>query len=73
MSVQAWKNPEFRRSLSAAELAELPANPAGESSLSSDQLASVSGGSSWVCIGSATAVSALFCNGTNGVNSIGCC
>lgn len=27
--IQAWKNPQFRQSLSAAELASLPANPAG--------------------------------------------
>jgi mersacidin/lichenicidin family type 2 lantibiotic len=42
--IQAWKNQEFRKSLSEAELANLPANPAGATMLSGSELDQVSGG-----------------------------
>ena len=38
--VRAWKDPSFRASLSAAELAVIPANPAGESDLVASELSS---------------------------------
>lgn len=40
--IRAWKDSSYRNSLSAADQAALPANPAGE--LSSDDLTQVSGG-----------------------------
>ncbi|MEM6796587.1 MAG: mersacidin/lichenicidin family type 2 lantibiotic [Acidobacteriota bacterium] len=43
---RAWKNPAYRRSLSAAERAQLPSSPAGAISLADEELRSVSGGSS---------------------------
>jgi mersacidin/lichenicidin family type 2 lantibiotic len=41
--IRAWKDSDYRNSLSAEELALLPANPAGES-LTEDELNSVVGG-----------------------------
>ena len=70
---KSWKDPDYRSSLSEEELAELPENPAGTTSLSSQQLAQISGGTSLPCIASATAVSALACKGTFGANTVGCC
>jgi mersacidin/lichenicidin family type 2 lantibiotic len=49
--VRAWKDAVYRASLSAAELAEVPENPAGLLQLSDDELKSVSGGTAthtWV-------------------------
>lgn len=42
--VRAWKDPKYRQSLSAAEQAELPPNPAGAMELTDEQLGQVSGG-----------------------------
>ena len=42
--IRAWKDPSFRASLSASELAELPANPAGMVEISDGELARASGG-----------------------------
>ncbi len=41
--IRAWKDSAYRNSLSAEELAQLPANPAGES-LTEAELSSVFGG-----------------------------
>ncbi len=43
---RAWKDPEYRKTLSADQLAGLPPNPAGSASLSDADLEKVSGGSS---------------------------
>jgi mersacidin/lichenicidin family type 2 lantibiotic len=42
--IRAWKDAEFRMSLSDAERAALPANPAGGFELSDAELARVNGG-----------------------------
>ncbi len=42
--IRAWRDEEFRASLSAAELAELPEHPAGLLDVDDDLLRSVSGG-----------------------------
>lgn len=42
--IRAWKDAEYRASLSAAELAALPANPAGMVELPEDEMAAVAGG-----------------------------
>jgi len=44
--VRAWKDPEYRKTLTADELASLPANPAGTSELTKEQLGDVAGGTS---------------------------
>lgn len=41
---RAWKDPEYRASLSPEELAQLPGNPAGDSELDPSKLDEVSGG-----------------------------
>lgn len=41
--IRAWKDPEFRNSLSVEELALLPENPAGMIALSDEQLREVNG------------------------------
>jgi len=42
--LRAWKDPEYRKSLTPAQLACLPENPAGKAELSPEDLASVAGG-----------------------------
>jgi mersacidin/lichenicidin family type 2 lantibiotic len=42
--IKAWKNPAYRNSLTAAERAALPANPAGSIELSDEDLGKVAGG-----------------------------
>ena len=44
--IRAWKNPAFRRSLTADQQAQMPSNPVGAVNLSDEDLRSVSGGSS---------------------------
>jgi mersacidin/lichenicidin family type 2 lantibiotic len=42
--IKAWKDPAYRQSLSALEIADLPENPAGVVELSAAQLAEIGGG-----------------------------
>ena len=42
--IRAWKDEAYRNSLSTAEQAQLPQNPAGEITLSDAELAGVDGG-----------------------------
>ena len=42
--IRAWKDANYRKSLSPAQLAALPANPAGATELSDEELGAVSGG-----------------------------
>lgn len=44
--IRAWKDAEYRESLSSSELAALPENPAGPMELLDDELDSVAGGDS---------------------------
>ncbi len=46
--VRAWKDEEYRASLSAAELAALPDNPVGMIELDDAALEAAAGGSSYV-------------------------
>ena len=43
-TIRAWKDEDFRLSLSEAELAQLPGNPAGPVELTDEQLRVVAGG-----------------------------
>ncbi len=43
-TIRAWKDVEYRESLSAAELSQLEENPAGLMQLTDDDLLSVNGG-----------------------------
>ena len=45
--IRAWKDAEYRNSLSAEELAALPANPAGLVELPDEEMAEVAGGRSY--------------------------
>jgi mersacidin/lichenicidin family type 2 lantibiotic len=45
--IRAWKDAEYRNSLSAAELAALPQHPAGLVELPEEALAAVAGGKSY--------------------------
>ena len=47
--IRAWKDPEYRASLSAAELRALPAHPAGLVEMSEGDLMEVSGGTTAAC------------------------
>jgi mersacidin/lichenicidin family type 2 lantibiotic len=42
--IKAWKNAEYRRTLSASQRASLPENPAGARVLSEDELEEAAGG-----------------------------
>ena len=44
--IRAWKDEEYRHSLSAEQQEQLPANPAGLIELNDEDMSSVSGGSS---------------------------
>ena len=45
--IRAWKDAEYRNSLSAAELASLPQHPAGLVELPEEEMAAVAGGKSY--------------------------
>ena len=45
-TIRAWKDPEYRASLTAEELALLPSNPAGLIDLTDSELGEISGGAS---------------------------
>ena len=42
--VRAWKDPEYRKTLTTEQLASLPPNPAGSATLSDEELSKVVGG-----------------------------
>ena len=42
---RAWKDPEYKKTLTPEELASLPPNPAGSAELAEEQLEGVAGGS----------------------------
>jgi mersacidin/lichenicidin family type 2 lantibiotic len=48
--VRAWKDPEYRRSLSAAEQTLVPAHPAGSIELADEDLPQVAGGTGTLLI-----------------------
>jgi mersacidin/lichenicidin family type 2 lantibiotic len=48
--IRAWKDEAYRTSLSEAERAALPANPAGVLELADTDLADVNGGFPWTTI-----------------------
>jgi mersacidin/lichenicidin family type 2 lantibiotic len=71
--IKAWKNEQYRHTLSAIEQAELPAHPAGMVELDETGLGNVSGGTANpICfVVSIFCLSLLF--GTCGAGSVGCC
>jgi mersacidin/lichenicidin family type 2 lantibiotic len=48
--IRAWKDPEYRASLGAAELRALPAHPAGLVEMNDGELMEVSGGTTLICV-----------------------
>lgn len=57
--IRAWKDSEYRASLSSEELQQLPANPVGEVELTESDLTEIVGGSS---VGLFCQLSILFAN-----------
>ena len=57
--IRAWKDQAYRRGLSAAERAALPANPAGLIELTDAELGSIAGGRADEFI--ATSVNPMLC------------
>jgi mersacidin/lichenicidin family type 2 lantibiotic len=55
---RAWKDEEYRRSLSDAERAQLPSNPAGFAELTDAALGSIQGG--WC----PSTIDEFYCNGS---------
>jgi mersacidin/lichenicidin family type 2 lantibiotic len=47
--VRAWKDPNYRSTLSKEQLAELPINPVGTFELTEAELAEVAGGTTGTC------------------------
>lgn len=48
--VRAWKNEEYRNSLSEAQRAQLPENPAGMTEITDEEINAVlGGGCGWIC------------------------
>ncbi|MER5318683.1 mersacidin/lichenicidin family type 2 lantibiotic [Streptosporangium roseum] len=77
-SVKAWKDPEYRASLSSADLARIPANPAGPVTLSNRELETVAGATSGICAGAGLTVAIItmtftVCSGTAKFGTAGCC
>lgn len=64
--IRAWKDAKFRRSLSAAELAQLPENPAGLVELTDSELRKAGG---FGAGGGGPMTTAITCTATLG----GCC
>lgn len=58
--IRAWKDEEYRNSLSEEQRSQLPENPAGMIELSDEDMGSVVGGGSWFCCGGI--ISAIFDN-----------
>jgi mersacidin/lichenicidin family type 2 lantibiotic len=78
--VRAWKDAEYRSSLSAEELASVPANPSGPTPTSDEALGTVTGGLRRRFRGSGTVYPDIGCcdNSTVGPKGtvypdIGCC
>jgi mersacidin/lichenicidin family type 2 lantibiotic len=73
--IKAWKDPEYRASLTGADLAGIAENPAGPARLNLTDLGAVQGGgaesTTWWCATISLSIAA--CNGTKAVSSIGCC
>jgi mersacidin/lichenicidin family type 2 lantibiotic len=68
--IRAWKDEEYRNSLSAEQLAELPENPAGLIELTDADLGAIHGAAApkftWgddSCLGVCTANCSWFCTG----------
>ena len=58
--IRAWKDEEYRNSLSEEQLKQLPENPAGDLELSDKEMESLAGGGSrWCCGGR---ISEIFTN-----------
>lgn len=72
--IRVWKDPDYRAGLSEAELAKVPANPAGPIKLSNADLDAVGGYTTWLCATVATVtMTVTACSGTGKFGTIGCC
>ena len=64
--VRAWKDEEYRNSLTPEQLAQVPADPAGEAELNEEDLGNVSGGMGYPYITN-TCTAPKHCNTGRGV------
>lgn len=48
--IKAWRDAEYRRSLSAEQQARLPEHPAGSIELTDEELPQVAGGNTTLCL-----------------------
>ncbi|MBN6033675.1 mersacidin/lichenicidin family type 2 lantibiotic [Amycolatopsis sp. 195334CR] len=71
--IRAWKDPEYRDSLSTTERAALAANPAGPIRLEFSDLEAVQAGTPTTVPCFTITLSVAACGGTKAVASIGCC
>jgi len=76
--IRAWKDDEYRHSLSSEEQQLVPENPAGQIELTPEQLEDVEGGSTSWTITLTITVTVMFCQswyngGSCPVGSSGCC
>lgn len=62
---RAWKDAEYRKTLSADELASLPENPVGAVEISDDEASTVmgmGGGSNTCCVNLSVCVNSVLCS-----------
>jgi len=78
--IRAWKDEEYRRSLSAETQALVPPHPAGQIELTDAELKDVDGGTTawYVCTGAVCAATANLCQsilagGSCAIQTTGCC
>ncbi len=63
-TIRAWKDREYRESLSAEEMALLPENPAGQVELTEEDLLDVvgGGGGNTICQAASVCVNSVICS-----------
>ncbi|GAB4239065.1 MAG: hypothetical protein Kow0049_26190 [Stanieria sp.] len=67
--IRAWKDDEYRNSLSEEERSQLPENPAGIIELSDEEMENVAGSTFWGCGGSFWGCGGVSNNCGNGNNN----
>jgi len=71
--IRAWKDPEYRDSLTAAEQAALPEHPAGLIELVDEELSSVNGAASYELATYGCCTPHTVSVDTHAVMTLGCC
>ena len=75
--IRAWRDEEYRNSLSQEAQASLPENPAGQVELTASEMEQADGGSTtWICLSFAVSVQLCYSmweGGSCAVTTFGCC